>query len=557
MKNNLILAVGVGITMSMVSTIPVIAKTDIDLNLGDYPNKSFDGQRRMPVSRPRRVSASAPFEKRSPSGSNFNRSISLKIAQASDLPKTTKIVRPSQQSLHNSERLNLSENPLSSPTQPQEVESDLIEPITLEQALQLSLRNNKDIVEAGIEIEQSRFALRQERAALFPTLDLSGSNLFNYQNNGFLDTIAEQEVEAGIAPNSPQGVGIQNRFQDFGNEIFLFSPSLQLTYDIYDGGNRGALIRTAEKQLRIAELQLEIVVQETLLETAINYYALQNGDATVEIAEAAVRDATRTLEDAQFIEEAGVGTRFDVLRAKVQLAEADQTLVNAVAAREILREQLAETLSIPDDKSLAALGPVEVAGAWELPLPESVALAYENRAELKQLVLQQEIGEEQKTVALSQIRPSIAVSAAYSFLDNFEDTFDITDQYSLGLNVEWRLFDGGAAKASEEQAQKDIEIAKTQFANVRNEIRFAVKQAYLQLESNLNNIDTATDEVDLAEESLRMARLKFREGIGTQTDVIDAQTQLTTARDRLLSSIITYNQSLADLQRQVSTTTDE
>ena len=541
MKNNFILTVAAGITMSILNTIPVVAKTDINLNLYDYPNKSFD------------------WQKRSPYLPNFNCSISLKIVQASNLPKNTtqKIVRPRQQSLSSADRLNLSENPLSSPSQPKEVEIDLLEPITLEQALQLSLQNNNDIVEARIEIERSRFALREERAALFPTLSLTGSNLLNYQNSGFLDSIAEQEAEAGMTPTSLRSATIQNRFQGFGAEIFDFSPSLQLTYDIYDGGLRGALIRTAEKQLRIVELELETVVQETLLETARNYYALQDGDATVEIAEAAVRDATRTLEDAQFIEEAGVGTRFDVLRARVQLAEAEQSLVTAVADREISREQLAETLSIPDNESLAALSPVEPAGAWELPLPESVALAYENRAELEQLILQQEIGEEQKTVALSQIRPNISASAAYTLLDNFEDSFDITDQYSLGLNIEWRLFDGGAAKAGEQQAKKDIEIAKTQFDNVRNEIRFAVKQAYLQLESNLNNIDTATEEVELAEESLRMARLKFREGIGTQTDVIDAQTQLTTARDRLLSSIITYNQSLADLQRQVSISYDD
>lgn len=49
-----------------------------------------------------------------------------------------------------------------------------------------------------------------------------------------------------------------------------------------------------------------------------------------------------------------------------------------------------------------------------------------------------------------------------------------------------------------------------------------------------------------------MARLKFREGIGTQTDVIDAQTQLTVTRDRFLSAIINYNQSYVHLIRQVS-----
>ena len=57
-------------------------------------------------------------------------------------------------------------------------------------------------------------------------------------------------------------------------------------------------------------------------------------------------------------------------------------------------------------------------------------------------------------------------------------------------------------------------------------------------------------------ESLRLARLRFQAGVGTQTDVIDAQTQLTTARGSLLSSIIDYNQSYVDLQRQVSNTPD-
>jgi outer membrane protein TolC len=118
------------------------------------------------------------------------------------------------------------------------------------------------------------------------------------------------------------------------------------------------------------------------------------------------------------------------------------------------------------------------------------------------------------------------------------------------------LYDGGAARAAAQQAEIDAEISETQFANQRNLIRFNVEQAYYQLESNQNNISTATREVELAEESLRLARLRFQAGVGTQTDVIDAQTQLTTARGNLLSSIIDYNQSYVDLQRQVSNTPD-
>jgi len=90
----------------------------------------------------------------------------------------------------------------------------------------------------------------------------------------------------------------------------------------------------------------------------------------------------------------------------------------------------------------------------------------------------------------------------------------------------------------------------------RNEIRFAVEQAFFQLKANQSNIGTATKEVELAEESLRLARLRFQAGVGTQTDVIEAQTQLTTARGDLLSSITDYNLSYVSLQREVSNTSD-
>ena len=185
-------------------------------------------------------------------------------------------------------------------------------------------------------------------------------------------------------------------------------------------------------------------------------------------------------------------------------------------------------------------------------MPESIVRAFKNRAELEQFLLQRDIGAEQRQIALSAVRPRVAAFASYGVGDDFEDSFDTSDLYSVGLSLKWRLFDGGAAKAGAKQAEQDIKIAEIQFANQRNQIRFAVEQAYFGLESNFKNMSTATQEVDLAEESLRMARMRFNSGVGTQTEVIDAQTDLTTARGNLLTSIIDYNQSYIDLKRQIS-----
>ena len=483
------------------------------------------------------------------------------MAQSTDT--SDDIIKPAQKPIDNTEKLNPSANPLSFPTQTNEVELDAEKPITLKQAIELSLKNNQDVSAAKLQFERSEASLQEARAALFPTLDFTTG--LSYGNAAFLDSAIEQNVESraeDLAESTgiPQEQAITNVEQSFNNldsASFTYSSTLNLGYDIFDSGRRGATIRSNQKQLRSNELELERVVEETRFETARDYYNLQNSDALVKIEQAAVEDAQQTLKDAQLLERAGLGTRFDVLRAEVELAQAQQRLSTATSNQNISRRQLAETLNVSHDTDLSTADAIEEAGTWELSLSESIVQAFKNRAELEQLLLQREIGEAGRTIALSQVRPTVSASANYSLDNDFEDdNVDFNDRYQVGLNLQWRLFDGGAARASARQSEKDIEIAEAQFANQRNQIRFAVEQAYFSLEANQKNIGTATKEVELAQESLRLARLRFQAGVGTQTDVIEAQTQLTQARGNLLSSIIDYNHSYADLQRQVSNAPD-
>ena len=500
--------------------------------------------------------------------------ITQQIAQESEMPDAAPEIEPAQQSISDLEKLNPSGNPLSFPTTPEEVKVDAQKPITLEQALELSLNNNKEIEEARIQVEQAEAALREQKADLYPTLDLTSG--LSYGNDLFLDSVTEQRIDQDVEdtldqaraqnPNLTEAQlgqieenARQNEEDSFTNTSsasFDFQGGLGINYDIYNGGRRGANIRTAEKQLRSTELDLERVVEEARFETSRDYYDLQNRDAQVAIQQAAVQDASQTLKDAQLLQQAGLGTKFEVLQAEVELSQAEQQLTTAIANQNIARRQLAETLSVSHSTDLATADAIKEVGAWGLELPETIVQAFKNRAELEQTLLQREISQEQRTIALSQARPNLSASAQYNLNDDFEDDFDTTDQYQLGLNLQWRLFDGGAARAGAEQAEKDQEIAETQFANLRNQIRFAVEQAFFQLRSNKNNIATNTKGVRLAEESLRLARLRFQSGVGTQTEVIDAQTALTRARGDRLSSIIEYNQSYADLTRQVSNTPD-
>ena len=540
--NKIIQAVGIG-TAIVLSNVTVVGAENLpDSGKQQNLNQSSD----FPLNNSA-VSASAnalpksvrikrdQTKKSDWSESSASNSELIQISQSTSEPP--QISEPAQEPIPDAQQLNPSSNPLSFPTEAEEVEVDAEKPITLEQAIELAIKNNRDIETARLNVQRAEEELREAKAALYPNLE-SAATLQNSdddspsQTNPFTGEVIEQEAETTINGN------------------------VELNYDIYTGGARGANIRRATKELQVDKLNLEAQVEETRLQAALDYYNLQESDSEVNIENAAIEDAQQTLKDAQLLEQAGLGTRFDVLRAEVELAQAQQRLSIAKSNQNIARRQLSTTLSLGQKVALKTADAVEKAGNWELSLAESIVQAYKNRAELEQFLLQREIGDANKTIALAGIRPTVQAFGRYTFNEEFDDDEDLLNGYAVGATLQWQIYDGGSAQAQARQAETDVEIAETGFANQREEVRFEVEQAYFTLQSNEQNIDTATRAAELAEESLRLARLRFQAGVGTQTDVIDAQTQLTAARGDLLTAIIDYNQSFAQIQRQVSNLPD-
>ena len=335
------------------------------------------------------------------------------------------------------------------------------------------------------------------------------------------------------------------------------TSTVALSYNLYTSGSRSASIRAAEEQVRFDQLGVDVQVETVRLNVATDYYNLQNADQQVLIQQAAVTNALASLRDAQALENAGIGTRFDTLRAQVQVANSTQKLTNAQAQQQIARRQLAQRLSISQSVDLSAAEPIEVVGLWNLSLEDSIILAFKNRAELEQQLTNRNIAEQNRRLALSAIGPQVSVGANYNISDPFATSYTnfnggASDQYSLAATVKLLLFDGGAARASAAQQEANKAIAETNFANTRNQIRFNVERDYANLQANLSNIQTSTVALAQARESLRLARLRFQAGVGTQTDVISAENDLTNSEGNYVAAIVNYNISLASLQRDTS-----
>ncbi|MEH2313379.1 MAG: TolC family protein [Nostoc sp.] len=420
--------------------------------------------------------------------------------------------------------LNPNSNPLQFPTKPEEVRIQQTVPISLAQALELAKRNNRDLQVALLQLERSRAALRESQAALFPTLGFD-SRVTN-SGNGFTNNSSQSST--------------------------TFNGSVQLNYDLYTSGNREASIRAAEEQLRVDEFDVETQSLTIRLNASTQYYDLQQADESVRINRSAVANAQASLRDTQAREQAGVGTRFDVLQAQVNLANAQQNLTNSISQQQIARRQLATLLSLSQSVNISAADPVQLAGLWQPTLEQTIVQAFQNRPELPQNLAQRNIYEQQRRQALSQLGPQISLVGNYNLLDRYNDGVSITDGYSAGLQGNVSLFDGGVAKARADQSRANIGIAESQFASQRNQIRFDVEQYYSQLQSNLNNVQTSSVALNQAREAVNLARLRFQAGVGTQTEVIDAENDLTRAEGNRVAAILDYNRALANLQRSVT-----
>jgi len=434
------------------------------------------------------------------------------------------------------EFLNPSSNPLLFPTIPQEVQVNITEPITLEQAIVLARRNSPRITQAQLAIASSQSRLRETYAAEFPT----GTVTFDFTRSDSADARLAADRQAQIT-GITQGTGST-----------AARATLQLDYSLYTGGRRPATIAVAALQLRNNQLALETQLTQLRLDVANDYYSLQQADSQLRITRASVTQARKSLEDAQLREQAGLGTRFEVLQADVALANAIQDERNAVAQQSIARRQLAQRLNLPQTATVVTADEIRPLGVWQLSLEESIILALKNRSELEQQLVAIEQSEAQQRIATADTLPQVNLFANYSVLGNMGDGFNTAGGGSIGIRAQWTFFDAGAARARIAQQEANITTAQQNFTEQRNQIRFQVEQAYYNLQANQDNIATSGQAVIRATEGLRLARLRFQAGVGTQTEVITAQTDLTRAEVNQLNAIVGFNRSLAILQRSVS-----
>ncbi len=414
-------------------------------------------------------------------------------------------------------------NNLKLPEKASDVQITTTKDISLQEALDLAFRNNREVQAARLTVDKSLASVREAEAAKSLQIGLNST------------------LQAQGAPLLTERA--PNQITDIAGDI---QGRVEATYSLINQP-LDKRIKSASKQVEFDKFDLRRIEQRLKGEVITAYYDLQQADSTSIINQATIKDATRSLSDAQLQEKAGVGTKFDILRAQVLLATANQDLSNSQGQQATARKKIAQLLSIDENTEFRSSAAVRELGAWDKSLEDSILIAFKNRPELAQQLARKDILSFQDEIR-GDDSAQVGLFANYNLSKTITNNNPLQDGYSFGARLNWNFWDGGGSSARAKQRSVTDEISDNQFTTERNRVRFEVEQAYSNLGTSRKNIVTSTQALKQAEESLKLARLRFQAGVGTQTDVIQAQTELARVRGNRVSAILNYNRALSGLR---------
>ena len=440
---------------------------------------------------------------------------------------------------------------LALPTKPEQVRINDLRPLGLKEVERLAEVNNPFLKSIAMQVEEAKSNLRAQISAWYPTLSLStgsfptrtfGSRTQNYGG-------------ASLTPNNPyDSPAPKTQTQTYGAVA-----GLNFNWDLINP-QRVPQIAAARDSYEKAKNQYLIALRDLRLQTAQTYFGLQNADDQVRIGKSSVQSSLVSLRDARARFQAGVATKLDVMEAETQLARDQQVLTNGLSEQAKARRQLARILALPQTVTPTAKDPSVVLGVWQPSLQESIVAAYAFREELDNIILDISVANSNANSALGNVQPFLSIVST----SGWDKTFGEANVYgpanmglvvenlreTIGMNLRWNIFDGGRSAA---QARQQRQLAKEntfKFADQRDKLRFEVEESYFNLQAQVRNLITLSRQVLSTRESLRLARLRFQAGVGTQRNVVDTQRDLTQAEVSYSNAVSQYNTFMAQLQRR-------
>ncbi len=305
-----------------------------------------------------------------------------------------------------------------------------------------------------------------------------------------------------------------------------------LTYDVtvyhtlYDFGGRSSLLEASKTAMKVAKADLERTRNAIALDFVTAYFDLLEAERLVVVGEREVESFRSHAAVAKSLYEEGTITRNDLLEAEVRLSDARQRLLSAQNLRAVTASQLNTILARPLTDEIEVSDPPASSGV-SIGLEDLWKSAETERWELKILDDEMSITGLEEKAKKTEFFPSLFAQGGFNYTRNEFQLHESNWSFIVGMNLD--IFSGGATVAELSKIRYRKQQLVEQKRKVLDDVRLEVKRNYLDMVNAEERVAVTKDAISQAEENLRINRLRYAEGVGIATEVVDAITLLTTA----------------------------
>lgn len=407
--------------------------------------------------------------------------------------------------------------------------------LNLNEAIDLSIKNSKQLKINKAKVEQASAAVTQAIQRRLPDASVSGAYIY------LSNPIVSLKTKSNTGSGGSSGGSAVPKVNQAAYGI------LNASMPLFAGGRIRYGIESSKYLAQAEELDAENNKEEVIENTIESYINLYKAAQAVQLYDSNLVQARQRVKDFTSLEKNGLLARNDLLKAQLQESNVELALLDARNNWELASVNMNLMLGLPENTVLVPAASIINQNLTVNTLDTYVQSAIKNRKDVEALGLRKQAADVGVKVTKAELLPSVALTGGYIAAD-VPGVLSIANAANIGVGIKYDIGSLWKNKAKVQEAEaRSKELVATQEL-VNDNVRLQVNKAYLNWLSSQKKIDVYAKAIEQSDENYKIVKNKYVNGLATVTDVLEADVaQLQAHLSYSLAkadAVVVYNQLL-------------
>ncbi|HOC89054.1 MAG TPA: TolC family protein [bacterium] len=401
----------------------------------------------------------------------------------------------------------------------------------MDTAISMALQQNRDLLIAGEERVKANAQVGEAKSGAFPQLTANGQ---------YMRYLKKQVMF--LPPGNAINPTNKTLLFEIGSNN-AYSGGLQLSQALFSR-KVGVALQIAKTYRELAKETYTAAQQAVIRDTRKAYYQVLLAKKLVEVNRQGLEVIQANYNNVQAQYRVGAAAEYDLLRAEVQLANTEPLLISAENAYQLAVNALKNLLALPLDQPVAIEGEMTFAELPEDVAQQAEAQALATNPTIKQLTLQEQMLDRNIVFEKAGSYPTLYAIGSYIWQsqDNSYkfDNYNWANTINAGVSLSYPLFDGFRTRSRVQQAK--VERNKVHYTRLKVEegLKVQIQAGALRMVEARKRMSGQEKNIEQAQKAVRIAQTRFKSGVGTQLELLDAQVAMTRSQTNYAQALYDY-----------------